>query len=215
MPARNAPIVAERPARCPANAVPSASNRTVSRKRSAEFVRATHVSQVRKTGWQTNAATPSAIAAIASWRSAPSGSGPPLSCHPPSTTRNGRTARSWKSRIPSTRRPGWLLTSPWSTNCLRVMAVDDIATAPPSNTAVGRPIPPSMASPATIKTVKPTCRLPAPKTSRRAAIIAESENSRPTMNIRKMMPSSAKNLVSSLVAISCKPCGPITKPANR
>jgi hypothetical protein len=27
----------------------------------------------------------------------------------------------------------------------------------------------------------------------------------------KMMPSSAKNVISSLAAMSCKPCGPITK----
>ena len=48
-------------------------------------------------------------------------------------------------------------------------AANYIATVPPSRTAAGELVPHSIATTATISTVKPTCRLPAPITSRRAA----------------------------------------------
>jgi hypothetical protein len=41
----------------------------------------------------------------------------------------GSVARSWNSRMPTASQPCWLPSSPSSDSCLRVIAVDDMATS--------------------------------------------------------------------------------------
>ena len=102
--------------------------------------------------------------------------------------------------MPTASRPCWLPSSPSSDSCLRVIAVDDMATTPPMTIAACQPTPRKIAAVAPISVVSPTCRPPAPKTVARAAIIFGSENSSPTMNIRRTTPSSERNAVPSLGA---------------
>ncbi|MDF2781394.1 MAG: hypothetical protein K0S96_1198 [Geminicoccaceae bacterium] len=169
---------------------------------------------VRNSGRATTAMRTRAAAARTSSRTSV---GPlkPWPCPTPTRTRNGSVARSWNSRMPTASRPCWLPSSPSSDSCLRVIAVDDMATTPPMTIPACKPRPRKIAAVAPISVVSPTCRPPAPKTVARAAINFGSSNSSPIMNIRSTTSSSERNSVPSLGARSSRPCGPIARPATR
>ena len=80
-----------------------------------------------------------------------------------------------------------------------MMAVEDIATAPPTTTAeVGATPSSHAAASATIAVVTSTCAPPTPSTSPRMASKRGSENSSPSVNTRNATPKSASRRVVSL-----------------
>ena len=103
-----------------------------------------------------------------------------------------------------------------SVSCAMMMAVEDMATAPPMSTATaGATSKNRMAPAATIPTVISTCAPPTPSTSQRMATRRGSENSNPKVNTRNTTPKSANNCVVSLSAARLRACGPNSMPTAR
>ena len=97
-----------------------------------------------------------------------------------------------------------------------MMAVEDMATAPPITTASTAPIRNSiMPMAATMPVVISTCAPPTPSTSQRIATSRGSENSNPKVNTRKTTPKSASNWVVPLLVMSASACGPSSIPTTR
>ena len=91
------------------------------------------------------------------------------------------------------------LFSDCSVSCAMMIAVEDIATAPPMTIAAVGAIPNSAKAPApTIPVVTSTCAPPTPSTSQRIATRRGSENSNPSVNTRNTTPKSASKRVVSL-----------------
>jgi hypothetical protein len=95
------------------------------------------------------------------------------------------------------------------------MAVELIATTPPSTIAgAGR----TPASHANVHATAPTarsCSAPSPKTSRRIASMRGQENSSPSVNSRKTTPISASARVAGASSSSPKADGPSSMPTAR
>ncbi len=133
----------------------------------------------------------------------------------PASARNGTKARSWNSRMPKDSLPCVRFSSPWSDSCCITMAVEDIATAPPSTTATSGGEPSHQAMAPNARAVNPTWALPSANTSLRMAIRRGSENSSPRVNSRKTTPNSASVVVVSVSSTQPSACGPSSAPTAR
>ncbi len=97
-----------------------------------------------------------------------------------------------------------------------MIAVEDIATAPPITTATaGATWNRLMAPAATMAVVNSTWAPPTPSTSHRIATRRGSENSSPSVNTRNTTPISASSCVVSLSTASARACGPSSIPTTR
>ena len=97
-----------------------------------------------------------------------------------------------------------------------MIAVEDIATAPPITTATAGATSKAMMAPAaTMPVVTSTCAPPTPSTSQRIATKRGKENSSPKVNTRNTTPKSASSRVVSLSAASARACGPSSIPTAR
>ncbi len=97
-----------------------------------------------------------------------------------------------------------------------MMAVEDMATAPPITTATAGATSRNRIRPdATIPAVIRTCAPPTPSTSQRMATKRGSENSKPKVNTRNTTPKSASSCVVALSAASASACGPNNMPTAR
>jgi hypothetical protein len=136
---------------------------------------------------------------------------------------SGTTARSWNSRMPMMLRPCGLSSSSRSVSIFETIAVDDIASAPPSANAAcqliridgGSRFWISQPNSTVAAMVSSTCAIPSPNTMRRIAIRCDSENSRPIENIRNTTPNSASAWVVLLFSAMPSACGPIRMPTAR
>ena len=133
----------------------------------------------------------------------------------PASARKGTIARSWNSSTPKARRPCVRLSSSCSVSWRSTIAVEDIATAPPSRIATGSARPIAQPTAATTAVVPPTCRPPSVNTSPRIAIRRGSENSRPSANSRNTMPNSASVSVVSVGVTQPSAWGPTLMPTIR
>ena len=111
--------------------------------------------------------------------------------------RNGTKARSWNSSIANASRPWVRLSSARSVSCCSRIAVELMATAPPS-TMRDQPAQAEQVrrGARTPRRCRPPAAAPSPNTSRRMASMRGSENSRPSVNSRKATPSSASSRVT-------------------
>jgi hypothetical protein len=222
MPATNAPSASDRPARSVIQAAPSVTSSRFSMNSSCERRLATMVNHLRISFWPKNsssASTPAAFTAaqprfIASSSAGRASEGIRIS--------SGTTARSWNSRIPMMRRPCSLSSSRRSVSILETIAVDDIASAPPSASAACQPTLSGAgrrglrkATSIVTRMVSATWASPSPNTMRRIALSWASENSRPIENIRNTTPNSASAWVLGPLSASCRACGPISTPTAR
>ena len=112
-------------------------------------------------------------------------------------------------------RPWVRLSSARSVSCCSRIAVELMATAPPSTMATSQRRPSRWPSSANTAAVAATCAAPSPNTSRRMASMRGSENSRPRVNSRKATPSSASSRVAPVSETTPSACGPSTSPTAR
>ena len=111
-----------------------------------------------------------------------------------------------------TSRPCAVLSSMRSASILETIAVELIASAPPSVNPCSQ-AKPSKCSPTIAMTVViATCANPRPNTARRIAFNCGRLNSSPMENIRKTMPNSAKSRTSLLSGTQPSACGPTAMP---
>ena len=188
---------------------------TFSMKSSGERARATTWNHARIGVCPKNRISASATAALSpAAASAHASSGPGL----PSegrTIRNATTARSWNSRMPMTSRPCGVASSIRSASIFDTIAVELIASAPPSANPVCQPNPSSGSAIVAPTVVIATCARPSPNTVRRIAFNCGRLNSSPIENIRKTMPNSARWLASVLEGTQASACGPTAMPTSR
>ena len=107
-----------------------------------------------------------------------------------------------------------------------VTAVEDIAPARPSTTAVVLSTSPSMAAPASAAAQRPSCNAPRPNTSPRMTSSRSSDSSSPIMNSSSTTPSRAIGAIAAgslmVTAVSAgtsrvacpRPNGPTTTPTS-
>ena len=212
MPATNAPSASDRPACSVSHARPSVTSSTLRMNSSSLLRRATSVSHQRITRGPPTSSTVSSTAALSAAK--PSAWPRPIAASPASlaaakgpsagiSTSSGTTAKSWNSSTPTTRRPCSVSSSSRSAISLTRIAVELIASAAPSATALAHDSPhwrPTSASPhvssvlpATPATmVSATWLRPSPNTSVRIPRSLERLNSRPITNIRNTTPNSAR-----------------------
>ena len=131
-------------------------------------------------------------------RVSPTRSGPAASAE--ASARNGTKARSWKRSMLKASRPWVRLSSARSVSWCRRMAVELMASAPPTTIAAGQGMPPSRASTENAAAVAATCAEPRPNTSRRMAIRRGRANSRPSVKRRNTTPSSARRSVVAVLS---------------
>src|SRR5439155_1114684 len=109
--------------------------------------------------------------------------------------RKGRNAWPWTTRLLTASRPWVRWSSARSVSCCSRMAVELIATAPPSTIAMSHAMPSRWPKSANTPAVAMTWAAPSPSTSRRMASMPGSENSSPSWNSRNATPSSASSRV--------------------
>ena len=182
---------------------------------SGERARATMWNHARIGFWPTKRISTSAISALkpaAASVHARSGPGFPSDG---STIRKATTARSWNSRMPMMSRPCGVASSIRSASIFETIAVELMASAPPSANPACQPKP--MADRAIIApiVVIATCASPRPNTARRIAFNCGRLNSSPIENIRNTMPNSARPLRSTLAGTHASACGPTAMPTMR
>ena len=116
------------------------------------------------------------------------------------STSKGTTAKSWNSKMPTTRLPWSDSSSRRSATILITMAVLLMAMMPPSATAIchdtlhqrGMIWPISSEAAVVTSTVSTTCAMPRPNTCVRMARSLDRLNSSPITNIRNTTPNSAR-----------------------
>ena len=192
MPARNAPSASESPASSVTHASPSVTSSTNSTKSSEDFCEATMWKSGRISRCPTKRTTPSTIAAFRSATAMAPASAFAGSASAGTRTRSGITARSWKSSTPMIWRPAGVCSCACSESVLETIAVDDIASTPPTMSPVFHDSPAASATSAAITSVSATCAPPKPNTVRRIAMSCGRLNSRPTENMRNTTPNSAR-----------------------
>ena len=112
-------------------------------------------------------------------------------------------------------RPWRVVSSPWSASCRLTSAVDDMAAAVPSSTALWPGCPSHINSRISGGATAIICRAPAISTVLRASQKCPRENSSPTMNNSSATPSSDRKLSVSPGAITPMTEGPSTTPTER
>ena len=200
MPATKAPSASDSPACSVIHASPSVISSTLRMNNSCERRRATMCSHRRSSHCPPTSSSVRMTVAFSS--ASPSAlarcSGSLVSAG--TITSSGTTARSWNSRMPTMRRPCSESSSRRSASSFITIAVELMASAPPSAKAAGsesantseknRWI--TQPSAITAKMVSSTCAPPRPNTMRRMLRRRGSENSRPIENIRNTTPNSAR-----------------------
>ncbi len=222
-PAMKAPSANDSPASSVSQASPSVTSSRLSMNSSSLLRRATRVSHQRMTRCPPTSSTPTSSTAFSKARPRASSSWSGEEPRAGISTSSGTTARSWNSRMPSTRRPCSLSSSPRSDSSLTTMAVLLMARVPPSASADCQPIcqtPPASrdsASKAAVNTAADTttCSSPSPNTCRRMARSLGRLNSKPMVNIRNTTPNSPRWRTPSELLVSASACGPIRMPAAR
>ena len=129
--------------------------------------------------------------------------------------RKATTARSWNSRMPMMSRPCGVASSIFSASIFDTMAVELIASAPPSAKPTCQPKPTRWTTTIANSVVIVTCASPSPNTARRIVFNCGRLNSRPIENIRKTMPNSARSRTSALSGTHASACGPAAMPTMR
>ncbi|EHP41448.1 hypothetical protein OR16_19830 [Cupriavidus basilensis OR16] len=116
-------------------------------------------------------------------------------------------------------RPCSLSSSSRSDSILETMAVDDMASAPPSATEAcqdsGNSQLKAQLAGITASSDNTTCEPPRPNTCRFIALSLPRLNSRPIENIKKTTPNSARYLVCAVSLARPSACGPIRMPTTR
>ncbi len=217
MPARNPPSASDRPAAWVAHADARTTRNTVSENSSGERNDAIAWNSGRSS--QRPAANTSISASAAMATSTAIARALPV--WPPPRSADSRAsssvnARSWNRQIATASRPCVRLFSDCSVSCATMIAVEDIATAPPTTTATaGAMRYAATAIAATMPAVSTVCAPPTPSTSPRIATNLGRENSRPRVNTRKTTPKSASRRVVSVSAASASAFGPSSMPTTR
>jgi hypothetical protein len=207
----------DRPSACVAHAPPSTTNITVSVKVS--------VLRCRANSW--NSGRSSQRPATSTITSARTARTTMLASHPALSTSSsaaaievasassGAKARSWNSTMPSASRACVRASSSWSPSWRITIAVEDIATAPPSTIATGSVAPSAQTAAPTTAVVMSTCSPPTPSTSDFIATMRASENSSPSVKTRNTTPMSASVRMASSLSSTPSACGPSTMPTSR
>ncbi len=215
MPARNAPSASDRPASSVSAASPSVISSTFSMNSSELRCRATRWNQARIGFCPAKRMSPSATTALTLAVPSAIARSPPLFDSDGSTIRNATTARSWNSRMPITSRPCGVASSIRSASIFETIAVELIASAPPSARPAGQPWPKASSASIAPIVVIATCASPSPNTARRIDFSCGRLNSRPIENIRNTMPNSARCRVSLVAGTHASAFGPTTMPTSR
>ena len=139
IPARNAPSASDRPSDSVAAPRPSVTSSTFSMKSSDERWPATMWNHARIGFCPRYRITVSATAALNAAIPSAVASSPPDLPSEGMTIRNATTARSWKSSTPITSRPCGVASSIRSASILETIAVELIASAPPSTSPACQP----------------------------------------------------------------------------
>ena len=220
MPAMKAPSASDSPKRSVMKAAPSVTSSRLSTNSSWERRRATTLNQRVMNFWPTNSSSARAITIFTAAR--PRVTIRSLEDSPPKaeiTISSGTTARSWNSSTPKILRPCAVSISSRSASIFETIAVEDIASAPPSATLPCQVMctqrsktKPSSTATASVTT---TCISPSPNTSLCIARSLASENSRPIENIRNTTPNSARCSARSRSPAKPSACGPTTMPTVR
>ncbi len=122
---------------------------------------------------------------------------------------SGTTARSWNSSTPMIFWPWGVLNSARSTSILLTIAVEDIASTPPSARPARQSSPKNSEESMTSRMVATTWAVPRPNTRRCMLCNRARLNSRPMLNIRNTTPNSARWRVSGASGIQPSAWGPI------
>ena len=215
MPARKAPSASDRPTSSDSHASPSVISSTLSMKSSPERRRAITVNHQRIRRWPKTSTSESRKTTLKAARPRVNIISSAGRDNAGSRISRGTTAMSWNSSTPMTSRPWRLSSSMRSASSLERIAVDDIASVPPSAKAVIQPRPPSRPSRVTSAIVASTWASPSPNTMRFIAIRRPSENSRPIENIRNTTPNSARWRAPADSCIRSSACGPPSAPTSR
>ena len=135
MPATKAPSAIDRPAFSVIQAAPRVIIRRFSMNSSCERRLTTNVNHLRISFWPKNSSSTSTTTALKLAQARVAASSVGFCASEGIRISRGTTARSWNSKMPMMRRPCWLSSSSRSVSILETMAVDDIASAPPSANA--------------------------------------------------------------------------------
>ena len=223
MPATNAPSARDSPACSVIHAAPRVIRSRLSMNSSCERRLTTMVNQPRIRRWPTNSSKVNTITAFTPAQARVSASASGRWPSDGIMISSGTTARSWNSRMPMILRPCSLSSSSRSVSILTTMAVDDMASAPPSANApcqlickwAGSWLAMSQPNSKVAMMVNATCASPRPNTMPRIASSLGSENSSPIENIRNTTPNSARPWVASLSMAQPSAWGPIRMPTAR
>ncbi len=219
MPAMKAPSAIDRPSRSVRAAMPSVTSSRFSMNSSCERRAATTWNQRLTTRLPSTKISVSATTILTMASASAIGSSPGSRDSAGITISSGTTARSWNSSTLKILRPCSVSSSSRSDSILETIAVDDIASAPPSaidacqvrsNTALN-----SQPTGATASMVSTTWLPPRPNTSRRIARSLARLNSSPIENIKKTTPNSARYLVWPESLAKPSAWGPIRMPTAR
>ncbi len=112
-------------------------------------------------------------------------------------------------------RPCGVASSIRSASIFDTIAVELIASAPPSATPACQPQPARLSASIATAVVIVTCASPRPNTARRIAFSCGRLNSSPIENIRNTIPNSASWRVSAVSATHASACGPTAMPTAR
>jgi len=128
---------------------------------------------------------------------------------------SGMMDRSWNSRIEKARSPNGVRSRPAERSIGSTCAVEDSASGSPSAIAAVGSNPASVSTPARASPQATTCTSPSPRISCFIRHSLDGFSSSPTMNSRKVMPSSAMPILPWASPTSRSACGPTTIPASR
>ncbi len=226
IPATNAPSASDSPASCVSQARPSVTSNRLRTNSSSLFLRTTSVSHQRMTARPPISRIVSRTVALSAATASSCSSSAGVELSAGMTTSSGTTARSWNSSTAITRRPCSLSISRRSAISLTTIAVELIASAAPSASALCQPSPQvrplaaksatSAALPASAARIVSTTWLrPRPKTNRFMLISFGRLNSRPITNIRKTIPNSARWLTPAFSPAIPIALGPRATPTIR
>ncbi|MNM90497.1 hypothetical protein D3C81_1027620 [compost metagenome] len=219
MPAMNAPSAIDRPSRSVSAAMPSVTSSRFSMNSSCERRAATMWNQrlIRRCPRKKIAPSATTILTVASPSAITRSPGSRDSAG--ITISSGTTARSWNSRMLMMLRPCSLSSSMRSDSIFETIAVDDIASAPPSATEAchdsGKSQLKAQLAGTTASIDSTTCEPPSPNTRRFIDCSLLRLNSSPIENIRNTTPNSARYLVCAVSLASPSACGPIRMPTAR
>ncbi|MNS81314.1 hypothetical protein D3C72_1150250 [compost metagenome] len=219
MPAKNAPSAIDRPSRSVSAAMPSVTSSRFSMNSSCERRAATTWNQRLISRCPTKKIRPRAttILTVAKPRAAASSPGSRESAG--MMISSGTTARSWNSSTLMMLRPCSASSSMRSESILETMAVEDMASAPPSATEAchdsGKSQLKAQLAGTTASIDSTTCEPPSPNTRRFIDCSLLRLNSSPIENIRKTTPNSARYLVCAVSLASPSAWGPIRMPTAR